>query len=180
MIRRLTYGVTAAGAALTMLLTAASAPASAESDRVGDRGDVAGQLDILSVKATHTRRLIITVVRARDFQRGRDYGISINFDTKRYRRLPPEYGAGFALGGTAKLVRWRRDGRHTVTVPCRGDYKTVDYRLDRVVYVLPRRCVNRPRLVRVNASTQWSGSHRLVDSAPGRYRYLEWLSRGRA
>jgi hypothetical protein len=178
MIRRVIRGAAAIGAVLAVTLTAATAPASAESDRVGDRGDVHGQLDILSVKATHTKRLIITVVRARDFQRGRDYGVSMGFDTKKYRSLPPEYGAGFALGGTVRLVKWRRDGASTVDVPCRGDYKTVDYRLDRVTYVVPRRCLNQPRQVRVNASTQWSGADRLVDSAPGRYKYLEWLSRG--
>jgi hypothetical protein len=180
MIRRLIRGGAAVGAVLAVTLTAATAPASAESDRVGDRGDVHGQLDILSVKATHTKRLVITVVRARDFQRGRDYGVSIGFDTKRHRSLPPEYGAGFALGGTVRLVKWRRNGEDNVTVRCRGDYKKVDYRLDRVTYVVPRRCLHKPRKVRVNAHTQWSGAERLVDSAPARYKYLEWLSRGRS
>jgi hypothetical protein len=178
MIRGLVRSAVVAGAALTMTLGAASVPASAESDRVGDRGDVNGQLDIWNVKVTHTKRLVITDIRARDFRRGRDYGVSINIDTKKFRRLPPEYGAGFALGGAVRLVKWRRNGEQTVTVPCRGDYKRVDYRLDRVTYVLPRRCINRPGKVRVNAHTQWSGADRLVDSAPARYRYLEWLSRG--
>ncbi|HYJ66420.1 MAG TPA: hypothetical protein VEX15_02030 [Nocardioidaceae bacterium] len=110
---------------------------------------------------------------------GRDYGVSINFDTKKYRSRPPEYGAGFALGGAVRFGRWTRgDDVHHFEMPCRGDYKTVDYRLDRVTYVVPRRCLNRPGQVRVNASTQWSGAERPVDSAPSRYPYLEWLSRG--
>jgi hypothetical protein len=181
MIRRLVRGAAAVGAVLAVTLSAATAPASAESDRDGDRGDVAGQLDILSIKASHIRRLVIVVVRAQDFQRGRDYGISIGFDTKKFRARPPEYGVGFALTGTPRLVKWRRDGEHNVTVPCRGDYKTVDYRLDRVTYVVPRRCLKRPGQVRVNASTirhNSDGDAIVVDSAPARYKYLEWLSRG--
>lgn len=181
MIRRIIRGAAVVGAVLAVTFTAATAPASAESDRDRDGGDVNGQLDILTVKATHTQRLVIVVVRARDFQRGRDYGIGVGFDTKRYRSRPPEYGVGFFLDGEPKLVKWRRDGLHNDPVPCRGDYKTVDFRLDRVTYVLPRRCINRPGKVRVNAQTvrhDSDGDPRIVDSAPARYKYLEWLSRG--
>jgi hypothetical protein len=177
MSRRWIRGFATAASAFAMTL-AAVAPATAESATVRDRGDFNGQLDVWTVKLSHTRQSVVTTVKVRDFQRGRQQEIFVLYDVRPGGRQF-EYAAAVRMRSPLQMLLYKvgPDGTPEETVRCR-DRAAVDYGRDRLRYVVPRSCLRRPGQVRINIMSARQPIEPILDYAPAEGRFTRWVDRG--
>jgi hypothetical protein len=167
-VKALVAGVLVVGTVLT--------PSAAAADTISFRdpaNDIAGGADILGVRVSNARRVVVTV-RHRDLRRAAAPLVSLFIDT-RPRRPGPEFVLAVNVW---EYYLWpTRDWQPVGDAPlsCRhGGW--FDYRTETTSLPISRACLRHPGRVRVSVVAANGGSRK--DWAPGHHRFSAWVSRG--
>ena len=169
------------GLALTIGL---AGPAAAETTTFDDGADTTASLnDILRVRLNHGPGRVTVKIRFTDLRRhsrGGPASIGIFLDTNPDRRGPEfRLGSGLNEGTDFQLVRMRNWKPRGNPKTCNHDL-ALQFRKDRLVFTVARRCIGRPDTVRVGAKMidQFDGSHPVHDWMKGPRRFTARVAAG--
>lgn len=177
-----------AGVASVALAAGLASPASADVDRFHDKkNDAKGQVDIRGVRVDNTGRWIDIRTHHRNLTYGPHapgLGASLYIDTIRKRRGPEFIIAG-PVGSDgdyhlSKMFGWRKFGK---SLRCKVTFR-VNYKRDVIRFATKRGCLAkafRHPVGRIRVSSRIAqekkGSSNVVDWAPRRHRYFDWVKR---
>jgi hypothetical protein len=177
---RLARAAAVLAAAATLPLTA-GAVAHADSVAVSDPADAtASPADIRKVRVNHAERTVYVRVKVADLPAALENGpgMILWFDTDR-SEPGPEFRMGVPIfeGGDWAVVRtdgWRPVGEQ---LNCPSEVRYLPAQ-DALRVEVARRCLDRPRKVRVSAKMEdwFDPSHVVRDWAPGRRAFTPWVA----
>lgn len=159
----------AVGVATVGLTVATLAPASGAVKKVRDP-DGSGPLNIKSAKIVHAKKRLAMSTKVADLKLKRDQAIIFRISGK----PKGQFAVVVALKKKPRtsLVRYVKGG--IKPVKCKRMKSNVSVKRDHAKVVVPRKCIRKPKRVKVNVKTGKLTSNRLKDKTG----WIGWVKRG--
>lgn len=161
--------VAAVAVASVGLTVATLAPASGAVKKVRDP-DGSGPLNIKSAKIVHAKKRVAMSTKVANLKRKKDQGVIFRISGK----PKGQYAVVVSLKKKPRtaLVRYGKSGAKPVK--CKKMKTNVSIKRDRAKVVVPRKCLSKPKRIKVNVKTGKISSNRLKDSTG----WIGWVKRG--